>query len=66
MIIFEYENHIEIFQMKLHTLEMNQFHIFEGDHKWRLWKTALLKNSRKGGRKTNPVGEIDQTARCWL
>lgn len=36
MIIFEHEDHVEVFQMKLDTLEMYQFDILQRYDKWRL------------------------------
>lgn len=36
MVVFKHEYHIEIFQAELNSFEMNQFHIFQRDHKWGL------------------------------
>lgn len=47
VVVLEDKHHVEVLEVKLNSFKMNQLHIFQSDHKWRLktqngFETRLL------------------------
>lgn len=36
LVVFKHKHHVEILEMELHTLKMNQLHVFQRYHEGRL------------------------------
>lgn len=47
VIVFEYEYHIKVLQMKLNSFEMNEFDLFQCDDERRLKVSSMVSNEAK-------------------